>query len=471
VLTLVFKFKKMLIMKMFIKNSITFSFLLLVMVSCQKLDVSSPSDVPTTDVFKNADGLRSAVTGMYSTMQVREYYGAYYPLMADLNSDALTQGGYDIPALNEIGQHAVTSSNLYVERMYVAMYNTIATANAILQSADAITDPNLAEDEKKTIKAQALAIRALAHFDLLRMFGYHWDLTSANGIPVITTVQKATDIVPRNTVADTYAAIIKDLTDANSIMPSDFTDAKYANAVFIKALLARVYLYKKDMTNAAAMASEVISEGTFSLMDEASFPTIYSDRLTAESIFELSFDAQNQSSFNGTTYVRPDALRTEVFFLANQKLDLFFQSRPTDKRSALVDFVNNDPGILPDGRTLKYRGEVTKDNPAYMMRMAEVYLIAAEAKKLSGGGLTYLNQLRQNRGMAAIAPASEASFLQAVLDERLSELNFEGHRFFDLARYQKIEAVLGVSNENAVFPIPLRELIATNQQVTQNPGF
>jgi hypothetical protein len=288
---------------------------------------------------------------------------------------------------------------------------------------------------------------------------------------VITTIQKATDIVPRNTVADTYAAIIKDLTDANSIMPSDFTDAKYANAVFIKALLARVYLYKKDMTNAAAMATEVISEGTFSLMDEASFPTIYSDRLTAESIFELSFDAQNQSSFNGTTYVRPDALRTEVFFLANQKLDLFFQSRPTDKRSALVDFVNNDPGILPDGRTLKYRGEVTKDNPAYLMRMAEVYLIAAEAKKLAGSGLTYLNQLRQNRGMNPIAPASEASFLQAVLDERLSELNFEGHRFFDLARYQKIESVLGVPNENAVFPIPLRELIATNQQVTQNPGF
>ena len=150
---------------------------------------------------------------------------------------------------------------------------------------------------------------------------------------------------------------------------------------------------------------------------------------------------------------------------------MFFQSRPTDKRSGLVDFINNDAAILPDGRTLKYRGEVTKDNSAYMLRMAEVYLIAAEAKKLAGGGLTFLNAVRQNRGMDALAPASEASFLEAVLDERLSELNFEGHRFFDLARYQKIKDVLGVPNENAVFPIPLRELIATNQQVKQNPGF
>lgn len=461
-------------MKFSIKNILLFSFVVLIISSCQKLDVSSPSDVPTNEVFKNADGLRSAVTGMYSTMQVKEYYGAYYPLMADLNSDALTQGGYDIPDLNEIGQHAITAPNLYAERIYVAIYKTIATANTILQSVDVINDPNLGEDEKKTIKAQALAIRALGHFDLLRMYGYHWDLNSTYGIPVITTVQNATDIVPRNTVAESYAAIIKDLTDANSIIPADFTDAKYANALFIKGLLARVYLYKKDMVKAADFATQVINEGTFSLLDAATFPSIYSGRQSAESIFELTFDAQNQSFFNGTTYVRPEALRTEVFFLANQKLDLFFQSRPGDKRSELVDFVNNDAGILPDGRTLKYRGEVTKDNPAYMMRIAEIYLIAAEAKKLAGGGLTYLNQLRENRGMDDLLPAdvpNETSFLQAVLDERLSELNFEGHRYFDLARYQKIEEVVGVSNENAVFPIPQREIIATNQQVKQNPGF
>lgn len=444
------------------------------MLSCQKLDVNSPNDVATEQVFKNADGLRSALTGLYNNLQQRDYYGAYYPLMSDLNSDVATAGGYDIPALNEIGAHAVTASNLYVERMYLAMYACIANANAIIGAVDGISDPNLSAEEKSSIKGQALAIRGMIHFDALRMFGYHWDAASSYGIPVVTTVQQAADIVQRSTVGASYTAILKDLTDANTLLDGSSIEAKYASQLFVKALLARVYLYQKDFAKAASFAEEVINDGTYSLLDAGSFATIYSGRLSSESIFELSFDAQNQSAYNGTTYVRPDALRTEVFFLASQSLKAFFEGRPTDKRSELVDFVNNDPGILPEGRTQKYRGEVSKDNPAFMMRIAEMYLIAAEAKKLAGGGLEYLNTLRENRGMDALTDADvpdEAAFLQAVLDERLAELNFEGHRFFDLARYQKIQDVLGVDNTNAVFPIPLRELLATKQQLTQNPGF
>ena len=167
-------------------------------------------------------------------------------------------------------------------------------------------------------------------------------------------------------------------------------------------------------------------------------------------------------------------MRTEVFFLASQQLNTFFKARPTDKRSALVNFTNNDAGIEPDGRSEKYRGEVNKDNPAYIIRIAEMYLIAAEAKKLAGGGLEVLNRLRENRGMDALTETDvpdESAFLQVVLDERIAELNFEGHRLFDLARHQKIQEVLGVDNNNSVFPIPKRELLATNQTLVQNPGF
>ena len=461
-------------MKSIINNIFIVCTTAILLFSCQKLDVNSPTDVPTDLVFKNADGLRSALVGLYNNLQQRDYYGAYYPLMTDLNSDICTAGGYDIPALNEIGAHAITSSNLYVERMYLALYKCIANANAILASVDVISDPNLSAEEKRSIKGQALAIRGMVHFDALRMFGYHWDNASANGVPIVLTVQQAADVVSRSTVAASYTAILKDLNDADALLAAASTDAKYSNKLLVKGLLARVYLYKKDYSNAATFATAVIDDGTFSLLNSTDFPGIYAGRLSAESIFELSFDAQNQSAFNGTTYVRPDALRTEVFFLASQQLNTFFEARPTDKRSELVDFVNNDAGILPDGRTLKYRGEVTKDNPAYILRIAEMYLIAAEAKKLAGGGLTDLNTLRENRGMVALDAGDipdEATFLQAVLDEREAELNFEGHRFFDLARYQKIESVLGVANTNAVFPIPLRELLATNNKLVQNPGF
>ena len=461
-------------MKHIIKNIFSFFAACTLLFSCQKLDVNSPNDVSTDQVFKDANGVRSALTGLYNNLQQREYYGAYYPLMTDLNSDICTAGGFDIPALNEIGAHAITSSNLYAERMYLALYKCIDNANAILQAIDGITDPNLSADEKKSIKGQALTIRGMAHFDALRMFGYHWDNASPLGVPIVLTLQKATDIITRSTVADSYTAILKELNDANILLEGAVIDAKYSNQLFVKGLLARVYLYKKDYENAAAFATAVIDNGAYSLLNATDFPTIYSGRLSSESVFELSFDAQNQSAFNGTTYVRPDALRTEIFFLASQHLDTFFKARPTDKRSQLVDFINNDVGILPDGRTQKYRGEVTKDNPAYLLRIAEMYLIAAEAKKLAGGGLLFLNTLRENRGMADLTDADvtgEESFTNAVLDERVAELNFEGHRFFDLARYQKIQEVLGVPNTNAVFPIPLREILATNNKLAQNPGF
>ena len=250
-------------MKRIINNIFIVCTTAMLLFSCQKLDVNSPTDVPTDQVFKNADGLRSAVVGLYNNLQQREYYGAYYPLMTDLNSDICTAGGYDIPALNEIGAHAITASNLYVERMYLAMYKCVANANAIIASVDGISDANFSAEEKKSIKGQALAIRGMVHFDVLRMFGYHWDAASPYGVPLVLTVQLATDVVPRSTVAASYASILKDLNDADALMAGISIDAKYSNKLSVKGLLARVNLYKKDYVNAAAFATAVIDEGTF----------------------------------------------------------------------------------------------------------------------------------------------------------------------------------------------------------------
>lgn len=439
--------------------------------ACQKLNVVSPNDVASENVFKDGNGLRSALIGLYSSLQARDYYGGYYPLIADLNSDVAKAGGYDNPALNEIGDHALTASNIYVEQTYVALYKCITNANAIIAAADKINDVNLDEAEKNRIKGEALAIRGMIHFDLLRMFGYHWDEGSEYGIPVVTTVQGPYDIVPRSTVAQAYTAIETDLNDAIGLLANAEVNAKYMNLLAAKSILARVYLYHKKYEAAASLAQEVIDDGTFSLLDADNFLTIYSGRLSAESIFELSFDAQNPSFFNATTYVRDDALRSEILFVASEGLKTFFEGRPGDRRADLLDFVNNDPSILPDGRTQKYRGEVAKDNPAYIIRVAELYLIAAESKGLAGGGLSDLNLLRANRGLGAATANNESAFQQLVADERLAELNFEGDRFFDLARTGKISDVLGVGQEKGVFPIPQRELIASKNQIKQNPGF
>jgi hypothetical protein len=368
----------------------------------------------------------------------------------------------------------VTPSNIITENIWLSMYQTIAIANAIIERVDDVEDAGFSQDEKDHIKGQAHAIRALAHFDVLRMFGEHWNTSSQYGIPVVTAVQKPSEIVERSSVQATYTAIISDLNAAAGLILADDRSVSFINPIAVKALLARVQLYAGNKSAAITSANEVISEGSFSISDADNFTSLYtSPYISDESLFQVTFDVQNRSAFNAATFSRPEALRTEVLFLADAGLADFFSKRPDDIRSSLYDFENNDESILPDGRTQKYRGEETRDNPAYVIRMAEVYLIRAEAKGLAGGGLDDLNTIRTNRGMSALANnfSSELDFKKVVLNERVAELSFEGTRMFDLARTGLTEDVLGIEPYKAIFPIPLREIIATGNRITQNPGY
>jgi starch-binding outer membrane protein, SusD/RagB family len=442
--------------------------------SCNVLDQVSPNDVAENKVFTSKEGAQSALIGLYNSMQSRDYYGGYYPLVADLYSDVGTDGGFNNVPLDEITTLGVSPSNIVIENTWLSIYYVVATANAIIANVAGIKDPSFEQSAKDRIKGQALAIRGLAHFDLLRMFGEHWDLSSTFGIPVITTVQTANDVVARKTVAETYAAIIADLNDAKGLILADDRSQAFINPIAVTALLARVYLYKGDRGNALDEATKVIDDGTFDMLDENKFQAIYTGRFSSESLFELTFDVQNRSAYNAATYSRTDALRTEVLFLAEESLDQFFVNRPGDKRAELVDFVNNDGSILPDGRTQKYRGEESRDNPAYIIRMAEVYLIRAEANGRIQAGIDDLNTVRTNRGLASVALADFATdndFINAILDERKAELNFEGHRMFDLARTGKTNEVLGIDAFRSIFPVPFRETVATKNVIKQNPGY
>lgn len=455
------------------RNSLKYIPVVLLMLasgSCKKiLDVTSPNAVSDASVLTTAAGIRNARIGMYNTLQDKNYYGAYYPLLAECYTDNGTTGGYDVIDLNDIAYRTVGTANIYVQGIYISIYNSIYTANKIIGNIGKVS--GLTDDEKNNITGEALFVRALGHFDLLRLFGEHWDKTSSYGIAVITSAEKPQQAVPRNTVDESYQQIIADLQQALTNLNTD-NGNQYISSAAASALLARVYLYYGDKTNAAASATTVIGNGAYNLFGPDAFTKIYTEKLTAESVFELKFDPQNPSAYNTVTYARPDALRSEVLFLANADLNNFFSGRPDDLRSGLVDFVNVDVSIQPDGRTEKYRGETTKDNSAYIIRLAEIYLIRAEALGRSAG-LADLNTVRINRGMTALKPAdvpTDDAFLNAVLDERRAELNFEGHRLFDLARTQKVTDVLG-SSVNPIMPIPQREIDGTNGVVVQNPGY
>ncbi|MFM8740310.1 MAG: RagB/SusD family nutrient uptake outer membrane protein, partial [Cytophagales bacterium] len=231
--------------------------------SCNVLDQVSPNDVAGSDVFKTKAGAEAALVGMYNSLQQRYYYGGMFQNVVDLNSDIGTGGGYQNTVLDEIGNVNISTSNTIVSNIYLAMYYTIATANAIIAQVDGVNDPTFTKAEKDNMKGQALAVRALAHFDLLRTFGEHWDATSEYGIPVVLTPQKATDVVSRSTVANSYAAIIKDINDALALIDQGNRSQAYFNILAIKALLARVHLYNGNLASASVTASEVIDDGKF----------------------------------------------------------------------------------------------------------------------------------------------------------------------------------------------------------------
>lgn len=445
-------------------------FVLIISASCEKiLDVSSPNEVGDENVITSAAGLRNARIGMYSTLQSRDYYGGYFPLLAEGYSDNGSTGGYDVIDLNDIRDKALSPNNLYVKNVYYAIYYSIYTANKIIENADKIK--GIETEELSNIKGEAYFVKALSEFDLLRLFGEHWNNNSAYGISIANSTKNPTVAIPRSSVKDSYAQIISDLQKSTSLL-NLFSGNQYASLSAAKALLAKVYLYSGDKAKAISNATAVINDANFALLGPTDFTKMYTQKNTSESIFELVFSAQNPSFYNGLTYGRDDALRTEIQFLASENLKTFFKGREDDPRASLVDFDAVDASIQPDGRTQKYRGEISKENSAYIIRLADVYLIRAEAKG-NVAGLEDLNTVRLSRGMAPFTSeevTNTATYLDILLDERRSELNFESSRLFDLARTNKVDAILG-EGVNPIMPIPQSEIAVTNGVVKQNPGY
>ena len=447
--------------------------------SCEKfLSQTSTNEIADGNMFTDLASLENARIGLYNTLQNQYYYGGYYQLTADAYSDNGATGGYDNLDLDELGLKAATPNNIYIENIWISIYNTIYTANQIIGNVDVIEDPLLSDELRNDIKGEALTIRAMAHFDLLRMFGEHWNTSSEFGIPVVTSVLETTTQIGRSTVAETYSTILNDLTEAENLLSNDdlridppsFKGAQFITKTACQAFLARVFQYEKDYSNASLYASKVIDEGFAYILGSENFQTIYTTKFSLESIFELGFDNQDKSQFNALTFARPDALRSEVSFLTAEDMKIFFESRPLDVRANMVDFINNDVSIEPDGRSQKYRGEVFQDNNAYIIRIAEMFLIKAEAVGFAGGGNNSLTDLTFARGMSTTNPDNEDEFMQKLMDERRAELNFEGHRYFDLAHFGIVNDILG-DDVFPCLPIPQREIGASGGLLEQYPGY
>jgi tetratricopeptide (TPR) repeat protein len=405
------------------------------------------------------------VRGIYRGLSADNYYGVNFQSVGYLSGDNVQWTGSQ-SIVQDFINHNVKADNATVSGIWAAIYNTINRSNNAIAKIPAVNDISLTVAEKNQLIGEAYFIRALSYFDLARTWG---------GVQIVTQpTETATDKygIKRSSLADTYAQVLSDLNAAEPLLPLPTTaNPVRANKETVWALKARYYLYQKDWANAEKYASQVIADVTnYSLLKPYSAWFANNAVGTKESVFELSYSAtytnghrgQWQPPANGGT--RQWAPNAAFIALVNNPLIGGNRNTLIAQTSAGLWYGN-----------LYYRSPAT--DPAYVIRIAELYLIRAEARaqqnNLTGANsaVADLNVIRDRAGLVATTATSQGDILLAIENERRIEFAFEPHRWFDLVRTGRAAAVLGITDPNKfLLPIPIDQLNA-DPSLTQNPGY
>ncbi len=436
--------------------------------ACDVLDVEPYHSIPADQAITTRADVESAITGVYSSLQAVGYYGRNYMVVGDLAADNLTWTG-TTAGYNQIDNNSILSDNVIVQGMWSAIYSTISRTNYVIKALPEVMklDATISEEDANAFEAEMRFIRAMAHFDLARMFG---------PVPIRTAVATSSDEdlnVPRMPLSAVYAQVFSDLDFAIMHIRPNIIRGK-ASLAAAKALKARVSLYYYSTTGdqshlhaAVQYAASVIEDHNLELVSD--FVTLYDGSPNSESIFEVNFGEQDRNRL--AEYFFPTSLSGRREFAPTLKLFNFFEA--PDKR--------RDASIALDGGSfyvIKYNDIQTGTDNVYVLRLAEMHLTRAEALVLLEQDLTTarddINAIRQRAGLAEIITTSPFLLQRQVRDMRQLEFAFEGHRWFDLVRTEKaIEELDGVTNVNQyLFPIPLGELLTNfHEGMYQNEGY
>jgi len=435
------------------------------LIGCNKfLEVEPKESISDELAITDKTSLNTAVRGLYRTLADNGYYGEGYVNLGFVPSGEIT---YNV--FNNVSNLNFRPDDAAFVDTWAAIYATINIANHIIQKAPQVQDVNLTDIERNTIVGEAHFVRALAYFDLARGWG---------GVPLKlepTTSLVSNEQIARSSREEVYAFVRQELDLAESLLPEEVNRVR-ATKYTVWALRARLDLYTKNWDEAIDYATKVIGlTDAYKLVKPFSAWFSNGAVQTPESIFELAHSAQN-----------PSGLRTRMSLLSNGGEYRYAPSEPVVKtlqhpatggdRVALLDSATQS-GVKLYAGALYYRSPAT--DPSYVLRIAEQYLIRAEAKAEiddAAGALSDLNQVRERAGLQALTTQSIDVLKDAVLEERRLEFLWEAQRYFDLARTgklkEKIEALkpnLTITEHLNLFPIPIDEVNLGG--LKQNPGY
>jgi len=467
-------------MKKFIYTIIAIA-LLGSLVSCDK-DSLNPTlgqekDVETS--INTANDLQGILLGAYNRMTTTAYYGRDVIIDGEVRSDNAYSDGNS-------GRFLVEAEMNYTDAYggpFTQIYSVIASCNILIGTDLANIEGNAAE--LNHIVGQAYALRAMAHFDLLRFYGQqHVSGGGTMGIPYVKTYKgdEASLAPARNTVAECKQFIMEDCATGASMMSAALNDAsrQYMTTHGANALAARVALYFGDFATAKTLANSVITSGAYSIIDASQYAASFYTDGNVNSIFELAYSSTDNNNINGLSQIYRGNAYGDIRALPNI-LTIF---DPNDVRggtvagTAMIDW-DPDPQYAYKLRNMgKYPSADYSDNIS-LIRYEEVILIYAEAAFETGDAgtaLTYLNMLTSKRGANPYTVATKAN----IMKERRRELCFEGFRFDDLARTHSdipdsdpdlnLHGLVTYGTYNYALPIPRSEMDA-NSNMQQNIGY
>lgn len=431
---------------------------------CSKLtdviDVAPPNNLDQGNVVRTADDARALVNGVHA-----QFHDLYYYMHTEMGPALLT-GTMDRTnaAINiQYLTNDLTPTTTEVRNIWGAFYKMINHANWAIKLVSPLPESVIDADEKRKLVAQAKGLRALGHFDALRYYGEFYDLDSKFGIVLREEPGDYTNrYKARNTVAEVYNLILQDLDDAIQDGP-DFTKPVLFSKTAAKALKARVYLYRGEYAQAAVLAQEVIEEGTRSLSP------------TFAEVFSTGFSSTEMILMRATDAVTAAQNERKRFTYTNG------YAVTGDLLISLLDGDPRQPATYNDANKLILKVDnITFERPTYFIRLAEMYLIQAEALARSGASLEDAKApletiVSRAYGTPYASPATDTDeLLDEIYEEIIKELCFEnGAEWFASLRFDKIFDVKPTVTRTTQFIMPIPESEVHNNLLfgPQNPGY
>jgi len=442
-------------------------------IGCSQLvEVEMPADqLITSSIYADDVTAIAALRGLYaSTMSsTRAISNAGVSLMCGLSAGELKtvrpNADYDPFMENEVLPESYVISTL----TWAPAYKTIYQANDLIEKSQ--QSHSLKPGTVRQITGEALLVRSLNFFYLTNLFG---------AVPLtLTTDYRTNTALQRSNTQDIYDQIERDLLVAADLLPAEYPspDRMRANRWAAKSLLARLYLYQGKWQEAIGQASAVIEDGGYKL--ELTGRTFLSE--SKETILQFGAVGQyNLSTGAGQTFI--PGFDVVPNYQVSSRLLSAYQS--TDKRLQdwfLTLSLNGQNYSIP----FKYKlntSSGSRPEANIVFRLAELYLIRAEAYIQQSQIAEAVHDLNQLRGRADISLLDASGLtteqlLEAVSLERQRELCIEwGHRWFDLKRMGLLDAQMNNiapetwKPEKALYPIPSAERLS-NPFLTQNPGY